>query len=561
MKKIRHRWILRFVILLILVAGCSKKSSWQDPPADLPEHTLVYGGDFTLSRSLNESLFVPALRKDILKDVSGLFKNADIALVNGEGVISQGGYFFDKGEPRPYMYRAHPLAIEPLKDAGIDIINVGNNHFGDYGPEAMKEMLDRLQAAGINYTGGGYNIKDAKQPSYYKAGDVTVAVIGGDFTLAAPFKAGLNKPGTNYYNAFRTDKFEDGIVNDLTKIYNEARKHAHIVILSPHWGDNWLTEPAPEIKKLARRLIKIGFDGIIGHSAHLYQGVELIDGKPVIYDAGNLVSDFSPADNSRFAIAWKLTFTKAGITKAEGFPLLLRKNKTMYASGKNADFVLEDLAKKSTRMKTPLTITNNSAVLNCNPGKMFIPIDTENIPKRNKSTTIRLAPDDTVISHLPRSATPCNVEFEGGIKMTGFELLIKDISTPKGAQVFITYWQTDKKTDGNYQIYQEARQITSSGVEGARNASMHIPGDWLFPVNKWEPGKTIRDWTLFRLTFNPVGEVNFYVSLTKDGKKLAPLKSDKPVVNSNLIFLGKGKYSKDAKRVFYYLNQYRQHSH
>ncbi|MBN2528002.1 MAG: CapA family protein [Deltaproteobacteria bacterium] len=548
-------WCVFLVSVAVAATSCKSKPKPKATPKNLPVHTLVYGGDFTLARRLNFALFDEKARSKIMEDVALLFRDADIALVNGEGVVAAGGYYYDKGEPRPYMYRAHPLAIDVLKETGIDVVTVGNNHFGDYGPEAMREMLDRLRMAGIDYAGGGVDRRDAQTPAYIKAGDVVVAIVGGDFTMSKAYVAKKNRAGIFYRDAFRSDKNEDEIVEDMTDILNEARKHAHLVILSPHWGDNWQESPAPHIRSLGKRLIRAGYDAIIGHSAHMYQGVEMIDGKPVIYDAGNLVSDFGPGDRSRFGMAWKLSFTKAGIKQIEGYPLLLRRNVTLFEKGRNRDDVLSDVVKKSADMDTALRIEDGHIVGDCTPGNIHSP-RKNTVPIRKVPKRITLAPNDTILDALPDRAIPINVEFEDGISLVGYELLTDKLQIPKSGQVVQTYWRTSKKLKGEYIIRLEARHTNPKTERQSWTNTEHLPGDWLMPADRWPEGKIIRDWQLFRLKFDPQGEVDFYAALVKGSRTLKPKTSDRPLEKDKLVYLGKAKYSKDAKRLLRYMKSY-----
>jgi poly-gamma-glutamate capsule biosynthesis protein CapA/YwtB (metallophosphatase superfamily) len=546
------RKILIFLFLSVLICGCKSSTNTKRAVAGQWEHSLVYAGDFTFGRQVNFALFTQAGRSAMLKEVKPLFKNADLAIVNGEGVISAGGYYYDKGEPRPFMYRVHPNVINVLRDAGIDVVMVGNNHSLDYGPDAMQEMLDRLLIAGIDFSGGGNNIKEARRPSYYRVGDAVVAIVGGDFTVAKKYMATENSPGILYYNVFKTSRFIDKTVKDLSSIVADAKKHANLVILSPHWGDNWLDEPAKEIRILAKKLIHIGFDAIIGHSAHVFQGAEIIDGKPVIYDAGNFVVDFNSGGSYNKAFAWELKFTKAGVTKAIGYPLLLRENVTTFAKGRVRDQILNLFKKKSQKLGTSVKTENGRVVLECDAGAVHQISDQDAAPVRDIPIKVRKAPSDIIIDAVPASAIALDVRFPNGISLVGYRLIIKDLSIPKGAQIYQTYWKTEKKITGNYKIYLEARKKDSGEVR----AESHMPGDWIMPVEQWPTDKVIRDWALFRLTFIPKGEVSFYAGLKKDGRFVKPVSSSAPLKDQNLVYLGDAGYKKSAKRIFYYYNKF-----
>jgi hypothetical protein len=72
------------------------------------------------------------------------------------------------------------------------------------------------------------------------------------------------------------------------------QSNATLSIVSAHIGPNWSWEVSPKLRALARSLvIDGGVDVIHGHSSHHVQGVEFIDGKPVLYGAGPFVDDYA----------------------------------------------------------------------------------------------------------------------------------------------------------------------------------------------------------------------------------------------------------------------------
>ncbi|MCP4675521.1 MAG: CapA family protein, partial [Deltaproteobacteria bacterium] len=415
----------------------------------------------------------------------------DLAVVNGEGVISSGGSFADKNETMPYMYRAHPNMVEVLTNAGIDVVAVGNNHVGDYGREAFGEMLDRLSTAGIAYSGGGHNLDDARRPAYRTVGDTVVAIVGGDLTMTETARATTDSPGTLFFREAHLGKDEDRIVGELTKILKEARKHAHVVLFTPHWGRNYKTKPTRGLRSLAKRLIKAGYDAIMGHSAHWFHGVELIDGKPVMYDAGNLLLDYNGGDRgdeSHRNILWELTVSRAGVTGIKGHPLFLRKNHSTLAKGTVRDEILETLEKRSKRLGTDLAIENGVAVLECDPGSISGPKGRPSPPVRPVPKEIRKAPNDAIIDEVPAGVNRVNIEYSEGIRLVGYKLLLDELTIPFSGQVVALYWTTDRKVNKSYHIHLEARGRHPGTEKPKKGYAGHLPGDWVLPTDEWPVG-------------------------------------------------------------------------
>ena len=528
--------ILSVAVSALCLLSCNREK-------DNTSYTLVYGGDLFLGRGINEALFDPAQRAEMFGDTAPLFRGASIALVNGEGVISKGGILFDKGEPRPFMFRAHPYAVDVLKGAGIDVVNAGNNHACDYGREALREMLDRLRIAGIDYTGAGLDVIDSRTASFHKLGNLTVAIIGADMTIAGLCSAQEKLPGVLFYDISSPQASIDTVVRDLTGVLKRAREHADLVFLTPHWGDNGKDAPTETTRQLAARLIKAGFDGILGHSAHRFQGVEIIDGKPVIYDAGQLIDDMGGAQ----AMIWELKFNRKGVVAINGHPIRLQRNRTMLADAKNANSIVERLRKLSEPFGTALFVKDNTVSATCRPNGHAAPSDPP--PERPVPKTVRLAVSDLVRDTMPADTTPAEVVYENGITLVGYKLYTDKLSVPKGAQVTELYFKAAGKLTGNIHVHLDA--VSDAG---GRDADRHIPGDWLMPVSIWPRGRLITDRKLFRLKSAPKGTMVFTAALV-DQKLLKPLKSSLPMKDDYRFILGEATYTEGAPRIYHFIHQ------
>lgn len=502
-----------------------------------------------LGRRINEALHDTKNRKRMLSAVADTMRAPDITLVNGEGVISGGGTFTDKGEPRPYMYRAHPHATEVLKQIGVDVITLGNNHSGDYGPLALQEMLDRLQREGIQYTGAGTDLADARQPAYVRVGDTVIAIVGVDLTISRKAQAKANAPGVLWLPGLKP-KRADRVIRELKAIQKEARQFAHVVVLTPHWGDNFTGTPSTATQLLGKRIIRdAGYDAIFGHSAHQLQGAELVDGKPIIYDAGNLLLDFNGhRSNVGKALLFEVQFTRAGITEISGTPILMKRNKTIFPTGAPKEEILAEWQRQSAALNTEVTIANGKTVLRCDAGKTRAPTTTMAPPKRKIPTEIRLAPTELIVDQLPIEADLAQVTWPGGVEMIASTVFPgKHLPTPKAGVFVDLYFRTAEPLLGtNYMVL-----LKAVDEKGRVNRHDHLPGDWLLPSMNWPVDKIIHDRSLFRLLYSkPQGEVVFLAALSADGKKpIQPISSSREVLDG-FIVLGRRTYRKGTLSLF-----------
>ncbi|MBI2898244.1 MAG: CapA family protein [Deltaproteobacteria bacterium] len=530
-------WI-GFALLVALGACDSRRDA---PLRELPEHRLAFGGDVFLGRALNSSLFAGASRRRIFEGLLPVLSRADLILVNAEGVISGGGAFVDKGQPQPHAYRAHPSAVQVLGHAGVDVVAIGNNHSGDYGPAALGEMLDRLRVAGIDYTGGGRDATDARTPAFRRVGDAVVAFVGADLTGTCAYRAGRARPGTLCFDGF-DEETHDGIARELGRIARAAHRWAHVVILTPHWGSNKRSRPTTAMRELAARLIRSGFDAILGHSAHWLQGVGLVDGKPIVYDAGNLVVDYPGEGQGHRGILYEVTFRRDGISKLRARPITLARSRTTLATGRDAARTLGELVRLSNELGTRVRLDGNSAVIRCDPGPQERPARSD-VPERPLPPAVRLAPSDTLLDGLPPSATPANVRYTEGITLVGAELQLRELPVPRAANIVSTYWRASRRIERSYVIHVEARGRAGSSIV------RHLPGDWLLPTNQWPVGKVIRDRILQNVYLPASGSVEFFVGL-RDRELLRPAEADRRLVDGALYPMGTARFVMGAPGLF-----------
>ena len=232
--------------------------------------TLLAGGDVLMDRS-------EAAGIDPFAGIVPMLASADIALVNVEMVIS------DRGEPRDdkkFTFRAPPSAASRIAAAGIDVANLANNHAADFGPEALLDTVDLLEAEGVIALGAGATSADAYRHRIIEVRrGVRVAFVGASMVVPLGFPATGTRPGIA--SAYQQDRVLDSV--------RAAAGEAEVVIAVVHWGIERMTCPEARQRDFAFRLLQHGADAVIGHHPHVLQPVVLDDGKLVAYSLGNFV--------------------------------------------------------------------------------------------------------------------------------------------------------------------------------------------------------------------------------------------------------------------------------
>ncbi len=232
--------------------------------------TLLAGGDVLMDRS-------EAADIDPFAGIVPSLRSADIALVNVEMVIS------DRGEPlgdKKFTFRAPPSAASRIAAAGIDVANLANNHAADYGPEALLDTVDLLEAEGVIALGAGATSADAYRHRITEVRPgVRVAFVGASMVVPLGFPATGTRPGIA--SAYQQDRVLASV--------RAAASEAEVVIAVVHWGVERMTCPDARQRDFAFQLLQQGADAVIGHHPHVLQPVVLDDGKLVAYSLGNFV--------------------------------------------------------------------------------------------------------------------------------------------------------------------------------------------------------------------------------------------------------------------------------
>jgi len=248
---------------------------------DSSEKTIVlaFAGDVNLDENSKPVARYDRENKGIYGGISEELveemNNADIFMLNNEFAYSTRG---SRIKEKSYTFRAHPKRVEILKEMGVDIVSLANNHALDYGMDALLDTFTTLEEAGIDYVGAGRNMERAKAPVYYTIGDTTIAFVAASRVVyAMDWYATDDRPGM-------IGTYDPALF--VTSI-KEAKENSDYVVAYVHWGVERVHEPVKYQKDLAKIYIDAGADAVIGCHPHVMQGIEFYKGKPIAYSLGN----------------------------------------------------------------------------------------------------------------------------------------------------------------------------------------------------------------------------------------------------------------------------------
>jgi poly-gamma-glutamate synthesis protein (capsule biosynthesis protein) len=250
----------------LLLTACSGPSAM--PPAGHPERshrtstatssgefTIAFAGDVHFSGRVRKRLAHPATAFGAAAPV---LRRANLTMVNLETAITTGGV----PQAKEFHFRAPPVALAALRDAGIDVATEANNHGADYGFSGLHDTLRAIRRSGFPVIGIGHDANQAFAPYRTTIKGTKIAIFAADQvqdeTTLRLFSAGPHKAGVA--NAYSPR---------LVRAVRRAHRAGYLVIAYIHWGIEYDTCPSSDQESLALRLARAGAAAVVGSHVHV----------------------------------------------------------------------------------------------------------------------------------------------------------------------------------------------------------------------------------------------------------------------------------------------------
>jgi poly-gamma-glutamate synthesis protein (capsule biosynthesis protein) len=223
------------------------------------------------------------------RGVAPALRGADIAFGNLECAIS------DRGAPVPkeFNFRGRPRDLAAVvRFAGLDVLNLANNHAGDFGMPALLDTVRAVRAAGAVPVGAGASLAAAQQPQVVTRLGLRVAFVGFSDIGPPSFFATPGAPGTS-----------SATFPAIAAAVRAARRAADVVVATFHWGIERETSENARQRAFAQAALSAGASAVIGAHPHVLQPVRRLTGRRLIaYSLGNFVWSAGAAVTARTGI-------------------------------------------------------------------------------------------------------------------------------------------------------------------------------------------------------------------------------------------------------------------
>jgi poly-gamma-glutamate capsule biosynthesis protein CapA/YwtB (metallophosphatase superfamily) len=201
--------------------------------------------------------------------IAPLTTSSDLCFCNLESPLSETG----QRRFKRHVITSYPANARHLVRSGFNVVNIANNHILDLGMVGARNTIRTLSENGIHVLGLETGKKST--PVVIEKGGIKVGLLAyadyGFRELLMPLR-------------------ERAALQDVALL----KKTVDIVVVSLHWGFEYVDFPSPSQQALARRLIDSGASCVIGHHPHVFQGMELYGDGIIAYSLGNSLFDLGP---------------------------------------------------------------------------------------------------------------------------------------------------------------------------------------------------------------------------------------------------------------------------
>jgi poly-gamma-glutamate synthesis protein (capsule biosynthesis protein) len=223
------------------------------------------------------------------RGVAPALRGADIAFGNLECAISNRG----APVPKEFNFRGRPRDLAAVvRFAGLDVLNLANNHAGDFGMPALLDTVRAVHAAGAVPVGAGASLAAAQRPQVVTRLGLRVAFVGFSDIGPPSFFATPGAPGTS-----------SATFPAIAAAVRAARRAADVVVATFHWGIERETSENARQRAFAQAALSAGASAVIGAHPHVLQPVRRLAGRRLIaYSLGNFVWSAGAAITARTGI-------------------------------------------------------------------------------------------------------------------------------------------------------------------------------------------------------------------------------------------------------------------
>ena len=177
-------------VTVCLLLGCAERRDGSVDPG--PRVRLAIVGQALIEHDPREYLEAP------LSSVMPILGAADAVFTNLEVALSGPGCTCIPTRDDVFFHGAEPDVLDFLREIGVSLLALSNNHSWDYGTEGILSTIAETESRGLIHAGTGANLTEATAPAYLDVGDLRLGLVAtatvnlSEEARATDSRAGIN---------------------------------------------------------------------------------------------------------------------------------------------------------------------------------------------------------------------------------------------------------------------------------------------------------------------------------------------------------------------------------
>ena len=292
----------------------------------------------------------------LLRNVQPLLENADLTAVNLESALTPDPYIAPTA-PRPsrfhptkeFVFASAPVAAVTLREAGVDIVDLGNNHLYDALEQGVDDTLNALSHAGfkpgVGHFGGGRSEDEAWRPAVTTVKGQSIAFIGCT-TISMPTEPIKDVSQHISYVASDTENKGGAAECDESIIRTtvaEARAKHDVVVVMIHGGYEYERSASESVRRLTNSAQEAGATLVINGHPHVVGGFRWAGSSLTAWTMGNLLFDQTVWPTFESYVL-RVELRRGQVVNAYTEPLMIESYQPEGLTGGLADHVAREAA-------------------------------------------------------------------------------------------------------------------------------------------------------------------------------------------------------------------------
>ncbi|HLC94743.1 MAG TPA: CapA family protein [Patescibacteria group bacterium] len=276
------------------------------------EITLLVTGDVLLARAVNAQMIKKGDFRGPFRHTATFLQNADLTFINLETPLPK----LCPATTSGMTFCGSQKGIEGLLFSGIDVVNLANNHIGNYGQTGITETIEVLE-------GNKFYITGQEKPAIVEIKNKKIGFLG------------YNDIGETISNTYLQD------IQNVQKVVD-------FVVVMFHWGSEYTYQTHSRQIERAHAAVDAGADLIVGNHPHWVQGVEIYKNTVIAYSHGNFIFDQMWSQETREGVIGKYIFDDQGAREIRFYPIIIEDYwQPRFAHKQEAERILKNMKKFS----------------------------------------------------------------------------------------------------------------------------------------------------------------------------------------------------------------------